>query len=468
MTHIHLIGIGGSGLSAIARVLRESGYEVSGSDRVLSPLAQELMLAGVNVTVGHAPENIRGADLVVRSSAIPDNNPEVQAARAAGIPVLKRSEFLGQLMSDQSGIAIAGTHGKTTTTAMTAWVFSQLGMDPSYIIGGVSKDLGQNAHAGKGAFFVIEADEYDHMFLGLLPDLIVLTTLEYDHPDCFPTLEDYRQAFVDFIGHLKPDGALLANLEDEGTQAVLAQLPSQPALWTYGTLPAAHYRAVAVETNADGGASFTALFQPSGGEAQTLGRVQLQVPGRHNLYNALAALGTAHRMGLDPQKAAQALSRFSGTGRRFDLQGEVDGIAIIDDYAHHPTEIRATLAAARDRYPQQCLWAVWQPHTFTRTLSLLPEFCQSFQNADRVVVTQVYGAREHSNSFSAAEIVERIPGQKAIYVPDLQQATAYLLAQLKSGDVLLVLSAGDADQISAGVLAGLKKKVEQIDGLNRA
>ncbi len=377
MTHIHLIGIGGSGLSAIARVLRESGYEVSGSDRVLSPLAQELMLAGVNVTVGHAPENIRGADLVVRSSAIPDNNPEVQAARAAGIPVLKRSEFLGQLMSDQSGIAIAGTHGKTTTTAMTAWVFSQLGMDPSYIIGGVSKDLGQNAHAGKGAFFVIEADEYDHMFLGLLPDLIVLTTLEYDHPDCFPTLEDYRQAFVDFIGHLKPDGALLANLEDEGSQAVLAQLPSQPVLWTYGTLPAAHYRAVAVVTNADAAPASRPL-QPFRREASNVGAGTIQVTGRHNLYNALLRWAP-QRMGLDPQKAAQALSRFSGTGRRFDLQGEVDGIAIIDDYAHHPTEIRATLAAARDRYPQQCLWAVWQPHTFTRTLSLLPEFCQSFQ-----------------------------------------------------------------------------------------
>lgn len=458
MKHVHLIGIGGSGLSAIARVLQESGYVVTGSDRTLSPLAQELMRAGVKVAIGHAAENIQGADLVVRSSAIPDDNPEVQAACAAGIPVLKRAEFLSRLMSGQIGIAVAGTHGKTTTTAMIAWIFTRLGKDPSYIIGGVSKDLGSNAHAGSSPYFIIEADEYDRMFLGLEPNMIVLTALEYDHPDCFPTPDNYRQAFLDFTSRLKPGGALLACLDDEGTQALLPRISPTLELWTYGASPEANYQAGEVALNAKGGASFTAFFRPPAGTSQLLAQVNLQVPGRHNLYNALAALAAAHRMGLPAGQAAQALADFTGTGRRFDLQGEANNIVIIDDYAHHPTEIRATLAAARDRYPQRRLWAVWQPHTYSRTQSLLQEFALSFQDADRVLITAIYGAREQNASFSAGEIVTKIPGQKAVYVPELEQAAAYLLQQLQSGDVLLVLSAGDADQISAGVLAGLRER----------
>lgn len=458
MRHVHLIGIGGSGLSAIARVLQESGYVVTGSDRMLSPLAQELMRAGVKVAIGHAAENIQGADLVVRSSAIPDDNPEVQAARAAGISVLKRAEFLNRLMSGQIGIAVAGTHGKTTTTAMIAWIFTHLGKDPSYIIGGVSKDLGSNAHAGRSSYFIIEADEYDRMFLGLEPDMIVLTALEYDHPDCFPTPDNYRQAFLDFTGRLKAGGTLLACLDDKGTQALLPRIPPTLKPWTYGASPEAHYQAGEVALNANGGASFTAFFRPPAGTSQLLAQVNLQVPGRHNLYNALAALAAAHRMGLPASQAAQALANFTGTGRRFDLQGEANNIVIVDDYAHHPTEIRATLAAARDRYPQRRLWAVWQPHTYSRTQSLLQEFALSFQDADRVLVTAIYGAREQNAGFSAMEIVTKIPGQKAVYVPELEQAAAYLLQQLQSGDVLLVLSAGDADQISARVLAGLRER----------
>ena len=240
---VHFIGIGGSGLSAIARFLAESGTPVTGSDRTLSPLAQELRAAGIPVSVGHAAENVSGAGLVVRSSAIPDDNPEVKAALAAGIPVLKRAEFLGRLLQGRQVIAVAGTHGKTTTTAMIAWMLTRLGQDPSYIIGGVSRNLGNNAHAGKGSAFVIEADEYDRMFLGLDPDLAVVTYLEHDHPDCFPTLQDYRQAFVDFIHRIRPGGNLLVCADQPATAALAQSVYLDRQVYTYALHAHADYTA---------------------------------------------------------------------------------------------------------------------------------------------------------------------------------------------------------------------------------
>jgi UDP-N-acetylmuramate--alanine ligase len=237
MERVHFIGIGGSGLSAIARLLAESGWPVSGSDRAESPFGAELVKLGVQVWIGHAAEHIRQADVVVRSSAIPDGNPEVQAALAAGIPVLKRAQFLGRLMTGKLGVAVAGTHGKTTTTAMIAWMLTRLDQDPSYIIGGISSNLGGNAHAGQGEAFVIEADEYDRMFLGLSPQWILLTTLEHDHPDCYPTLDDYRQAFRDFVRRLQPGGGLLASSDCAETAALLHRVPTGCGAWGDGLTP---------------------------------------------------------------------------------------------------------------------------------------------------------------------------------------------------------------------------------------
>ncbi|TLN21313.1 UDP-N-acetylmuramate--L-alanine ligase, partial [bacterium] len=256
MTHVHLVGIGGSGLSAIARLLLESGYSVSGSDRTPSELARELAAAGATVFSGHAAENIRGADLVVRSSAIPDSNPEVQAALVAGIPVLKRADFLGRLMSGRTGIAVAGTHGKTTTTAMVAWLLTACGQKPSYIIGGVSKNLGNNAHAGQGSAFVIEADEYDRMFLGLNPRIAVVTMMEHDHPDCYPTPQEYRAAFVDFVHTLQPGGLFITNADDAQAASLAAELPAGCRVVTYGMNPDAGLRALDVKRNSEGGFSF--------------------------------------------------------------------------------------------------------------------------------------------------------------------------------------------------------------------
>lgn len=458
MKHIHLIGIGGTGLSAIARVLLERGYTVSGSDRAESQLAKELHQAGVRVFIGHDENNIAGADLIVRSSAITEDNPEVIAARAAGIPVLKRSEFLGTITADKRVIAIAGTHGKTTTTTMIAWVLTHLGLDPSYIIGGVSKNLGNNAHAGKGDFFVVEADEYDHMFLGLQPEKIVITSMEHDHPDCFPTPEDYQKAFTAFIRRIQPGGTVLICRDDYGAYSLMSAIPSTCQALDYGTEGGAIYRGVALRSNSRGGFDFTACF-----ENAPLAQVSLCVPGEHNVRNSLAALAIAHQLGLSVTQAADALKDYRGTGRRFEILGEISQITIIDDYAHHPTEIKATLAAARSRYPERRIWAVWQPHTYSRTRTLQEQFSSSFQDADRVIVTEIYAAREPKESFSAAQVVEQMQHPAARFIPGLAETAETLLDELKPGDVLLVLSAGDADQISARVLAGLQERLVSND-----
>jgi UDP-N-acetylmuramate--alanine ligase len=472
--HVHLIGIGGSGLSAIATLLLERGYRVSGSDRQETPLLHRLQQAGVQVFVGHRAENIAGADLIVRSSAVQDQNAEVRAAVAAGVPVLKRSEFLAELISDQRCIAVAGTHGKTTTTAMIAWMLHELGQDPSYVIGGASTDLGASAHAGQGAYFAIEADEYDRMFLGLQPWLAVVTNVEHDHPDCYPTPQDFYQAFMDFAARLQPGGTLVACADDPGAARLAAearaagkqavtyaiQKPSQsgdpvpsatgaaftsPTCWADGPVP-----------NRVGGFTFTAFWQGEGFAVP----VVLHVPGLHNVRNALAALSSMHLLGLPMEPAIRALSRFTGAGRRFDLRGEVSGVLLVDDYAHHPTEIRATLAAARARYPQHRIWAVWQPHTYSRTRTLFTEFAASFADADCVVVTEIYAARETApvDGFSGQRLAAAISATghpRVSFALDLAQAQDYLLSQVRPGDVVLVLSAGDADQINVHLAQGL-------------
>ncbi|MEW5871366.1 MAG: UDP-N-acetylmuramate--L-alanine ligase [Chloroflexota bacterium] len=458
MKHVHFIGIGGSGLSAMAMVLLERGYTVSGSDRQLSPLAQALQQAGARVFLGHRAENVSGADLVVRSSAIPDENVEVQAARAAGVSVLKRADFLEQLMASQQVIGVAGTHGKTTTTAMIAWMLSSLGLDPSYIVGGVSQNLGRNAHAGQGQWFVIEADEYDRMFLGLRPSLAVVTNIEHDHPDCYPTAADFYQAFQEYASHLVQGGALVACGEDPGAARLLAWAAAQGLrTQTYGLSDADwDYCAKDLSVNAQGGFRFALSCQ----NCPAPQPVSLVVPGEHNVRNALAALAVADQLHLPLRRAASALGEFRGAGRRFEVRGEQAGVTVIDDYAHHPTEIRATLAAARARFPGRRLWAVWQPHTYSRTRTLFDGFVSALSQADQVIVTEVYAAREAApvDGFSGDWLVRALSdaGAPAQFAPGLVEAKDELVHNLQSGDVVLVLSAGDADQISTQVLQSLE------------
>ena len=454
MKHIHLIGIGGTGISSIARVLLDKGFVVTGSDRILSPLALDLEIRGAHVFEGHDAKNIEGADIVVRSSAIPDTNVEVIAARQAGIPVLKRSDFLGSLLNDHIGIAVAGSHGKTTTTALTAYSLNQLGLDPSYIIGGVSKNLAGNAHAGQGKHFVVEADEYDRMFLGLNPDVILLTNVEYDHPDCYPTPADYLQAFVEFIHTLKPAGLLIACADYPNYVSLVSAKPASTRAFTYGLSETADYRAVNLKVNLSGGYDFDVIFKGA-----LLCQVSLQVPGEHNVRNSLAVIAAVHALGLPAQKAAQNLAKFTGTGRRFDVIGEAWDVTIVDDYAHHPSKIQATLSAARSRYPGRRLVAVWQPHTYSRTKALAADFIHSLANADVTIVTEVYPAREPIEAFSSAELVQKMAGNESYYCKTLDDTVVFLEKKLLPGDVVLVLSAGDADQVCRRILHILQERM---------
>ena len=406
-----------------------------------------------------------GADWVVRSSAIPDDNPEVVAALAAGIPVYKRADFLGRLMAppDKDGIAIAGTHGKTTTTAMVAWTLDQLGADPSFIIGGVSMNFGVNARAGKGRAFIIEADEYDRMFLGLQPRYAVVNNIEHDHPDIYPTPEEFFAAFEDFIKLVPQNGALIISGEDPGAVKLAleaVQLGKRVIRFSIAETKAVGtgewVTAQNVRPNDIGGFSFDATTRLQSG-SDNINGIELSVPGLHNVRNALATLSVISVMGYTLKDAARALRDFKGTGRRFEVRGEAGGVTVIDDYAHHPTAIRTTLEAARARFPSKRIWAVWQPHTYSRTQTLFEEFAASFGEADEVIVCEVYAAREPKQSFSSAQIVEAMHHKAAHFIPTLPEISNYLVSHLESGDVLIVMSAGDADQISTDVLAQLQK-----------
>lgn len=447
--HIHLVGIGGTGLSAIARVLMERGYRVSGSDRALNAMTDALARDGAHISAGHEAANIAGADALLISSAIKDDNPEVQAARAAGIPVYKRVNFLADLLRDQRVIGIAGSHGKTTTAAMVAHTLLRCGRRTGYIVGGVLPTTGTNGAAGDDDLFVIEADEYDYMFLSLRPTVAVVTNVEWDHPDFFATPRQFTEAFERFADRIVPaGGVLIACGDDAGARALAERQRSQgKRALLYGM--SADYETSAGEVRLfPEGAHFNARIG-----SHPLVEVRLAIPGARNVLNALAALSACAEVGLLPAEAASALETFTGAGRRFEIRADVDGIAVVDDYAHHPTAIRATIAAARTRYPDRTLWAVWQPHTYTRTRALLADYQGAFGEADHVLVTDIYAAREAPiEGVTGAAVVAGMEHPRARHVSALSDAAHLLAAEVKSPAVVLIMSAGDAYQIGIDFL----------------
>jgi UDP-N-acetylmuramate--alanine ligase len=457
--HLHLVGIGGAGISAIARVLLGKGFVVSGSDMHMNELTAVLATAGATIYEGHRAENIAGAEALVISSAVPASNPEVVAARATGLPVLKRADILGHLMADTIGIAVAGSHGKTTTTGMIAQVMLAAGLDPTVIMGGTLPSLGSNGRSGSGDYFVIEADEYDHMFLGLKPEVAVITNIEHDHPDLFPTAADYAAAFRAFTALLPDGGRLIACADDPGVRALLSDLPlAGVEITTYGLAKAgsrADFVAQDCRPNPLGGMDF--IVEEHG---QLIGLARLRVPGEHNVRNALAAIIVGLDLGVDFSVIRQGLAEFGGMGRRFQILGEAGRVTVIDDYAHHPTEIQATLAAARQRFPGRRLWAVWQPHTYSRTRLLREQFARSFDQADRVVALDIYRSRERDTlGMDTAVVVEAMNHPDAIHIPDRRAAADYLLDRVRPDDVIITLGAGDGDQVGQWVLAGLRKRI---------
>ena len=368
---LHIVGIGGAGMSAIATLLLERGYRVSGSDQVESEVTRWLRKQGAEVFISHRAENVGEVDMVVVSSAIRADNPEWIAAQERGIPVNKRAQFLGWLMQGSLGVAVAGTHGKTTTTAMIAHTLMSAGRDPSFIVGGTIKSIGQSAHAGRDREFVIEADEYDRMFLGLTPTIEVILNVEHDHPDCYPTLDAMLEAFRAFLHRLPEDGLVVACGEDAAASSLAREAPRR---LMYGFKPVLDWYATDLRPNNAGGIDFLAHHN-----GKMRGMARLRVPGKHNVLNALAALAVADVLGVPVNMAVDALSEFRGVGRRFEVRGEVNGVTIVDDYGHHPTEIRSTLAGARLRYSGQQIWAVFQPHTYSRTRTLLDQFAAAFE-----------------------------------------------------------------------------------------
>ncbi|MFQ5577645.1 MAG: UDP-N-acetylmuramate--L-alanine ligase [Anaerolineae bacterium] len=447
MSHIHLIGIGGAGMSAIAVVLLQQNHTVSGSDVQESETTERLRRLGAEIYTGHRAEQVQGAEVVVVSSAIPADNPEVRAARARGISVVKRPAWLGRMMAGKRGIAVAGTHGKTTTTAMLAFMLSRAGLSPTYIVGGFVPQLNSNAAAGRGDWFVIEADEYDRTFLSLKPEIAVITNIEWDHPDTYPRRADLRRAFAGFAALVPPHGQILICGDDRGAQRLGAGLP---AATTYGLARGNTWQAVNVTPNERGGFSFLVR---RAGQLITPKPVALSVPGRHNVQNGLAALAAASAAGLKVEQAGQFLSEFAGTGRRFEWKGEAGGVTVIDDYAHHPTEIKATLAAARSRFGARPIWAVFQPHTFSRTRLLLAEFAAAFADADHAVILDIFPARETDDgSIHSADIVARMNHPDARHLGSIAGAAAYLQTRLSPGDVLITLGAGDGYKVGDAIL----------------
>lgn len=446
---LHIVGIGGTGMSAIARVLLERGYTLSGSDRSPGPLADALARDGVNVTIGHDAANIAGADALLVTSAVRDN-PEVEAARNAGIPVYKRRDILPALLDGLRVLAIAGTHGKTTTTAMTAHILREAGLNPGYIVGSVMANTGTNAAAGGGQHFVIEADEYDHMYHGLSPQVAVITSAEWDHPDFFPTEADMTASFATFVGRIKPDGILVVNGDDPRTLALASHHAGRT--YTYG-FNADNRACISQPSVGAGGLMAFEIASRDGWSAQ----LRLAQWGRHNAANATAALLAAHYgAGVSPYDSARALASFKSTGRRFEVRGEAGGVTVIDDYAHHPTAIRVTLEAARMRYPGRRLWAVWQPHTFSRTHALLADYAHAFSDADEVLVTDIYAAREAPMSgidgaSAAAAIAAHHP--RARYSGSVEDTAGLLIEQTRPGDVVILMSAGDAPRIGELLLS---------------
>jgi UDP-N-acetylmuramate--alanine ligase len=449
-THIHFVGIGGIGMSGIAEVLLNLGYAISGSDLKPSEATSRLGALGGKIFVGHAAAHVSEADVVVISSAVRRDNAEVLEARNRGIPVIARAEMLAELMRLKSGIAVAGSHGKTTTTSLVAQVLGHAGLDPTAVVGGRLKEYGTNAKLGKGEWMVVEADESDGSFLKLSPTLAIVTNVDAEHLDHYGSLEQLRQAFVTFANGVPFYGLAVLCLDHPTVQGMIPEIEKRHV--TYGLSSQAHYRAADVTLS-----GFRSGFAVSRG-GESLGRFELPLVGEHNVLNALAAIAVADELSIPVDVTREALGLFRGVDRRFTVRGEAGGVTVVDDYGHHPAEIRATLAGARAAFGRR-LVVVFQPHRYTRTRDLLEEFATAFNEADSVVVTEVYPSGEEPipgvDGATVAGALRRHGHQDAQFVGDRSRLCAEVLAKLGKGDLVLTLGAGDITKLGPELLAGL-------------
>jgi len=454
--HIHFIGIGGSGMSAIAKILLEMGYEVSGSDIKYSEILNKLQNQGAKVFIGHDSQNVKGADLVVVSSAIPQNNPEYMEAQKQNITILHRADLLSLLMSQKKGIAISGAHGKTTTTSMISLILEKNGYQPTVLIGGELNDIGGNAILGKGEFLVAEADESDGSFLKLRPYVAVVTNIENDHLDYYKNMENMKKAFIRFIENVKEEGFAFLCVDNDNVRDILTGLKKK--IFTYGMKYNADYMPKDIVLK--GISSIFGVYY----RGKFLGDIELNVPGIHNVYNATAAVGVGHQLGINIKDIASALKIFKGAQRRFQSIGEVNGIKIFDDYAHHPTEIKVVLKTARLLNPRR-IYAVFQPHRYTRTKLLADEFGTAFFDADEVVVTKLYSAGEEPIPMVSSHLIVDALKKNNVnvkYIEEKEDVINFLINKLVPGDLVITIGAGDINKVSYELLKSLKLAVRDV------
>ncbi len=435
---VHFVGIGGIGMSGIAEILLNQGFEISGSDRALSDVTSHLSDLGMKIYEGHSPENLKDADVLVYSSAVPLDNPEVKAAVERKIPIIKRSEMLAECMRMKYGIGIAGTHGKTTTTSMVGLTLTEGKIDPTIIVGGKLSGLGgTNARLGDGEFIVVEADEFDRTFLKLTPTIAALTTLESEHLDTYKDLDDIKSAFVEFANKVPFYGFVVLCMDEPALQDIIPQINKK--IFTYGLTSQADIRAVDISHN-EFSSTYTVKYK-----GQDLGKIKLKIPGIHNVKNSLVAVCIAKELGIEFATIKKALESFSGVYRRFEVKYNKE-ILVIDDYAHHPTETSATLAGIRNGWDRRLI-AVFQPHLYTRTRDFYQEFGRSFLNTDIFICTDVYPAREEPiNGISGkliADTAKKFGHKNVYYVEDKNDIPEKLMEIKKNNDIIITMGAGD-------------------------
>jgi UDP-N-acetylmuramate--alanine ligase len=449
--HAHFIGIGGAGMSGIAKVLHERGRSVTGSDMRESRYSSALSAMGVTVHIGHDAANLGDPEVVVVSTAIPDTNPELVEARRRGLTVWPRARMLAELAGDRLTVAVAGTHGKTSTSSMAAAAFLAAGEDPTFLIGGEVTGLGTNARGGSGRHYIVEADESDGSFLLLDPTCAIVTNVEADHLDHYASLQEIVETFEAFLSHVRPGGVAVLCVDDPILRTLAAARSGRTV--TYGTAPDADVRLVSYAPTADGGAFEVSLPDR---EAVTC---SVSIPGEHMALNATAVLAAAWALGVDVDRAADGIAAFSGVKRRFESVGTIDGVRVIDDYAHHPTEVRATLAAAKASSGAG-VWVVFQPHRYSRTAALAREFGEAFGDADRVVLLDVYSAGEApipgvSGKTLVDSVLRSHPRTRMAYFPHRGAVAGYVAQRARPGDIVLTMGAGDVTTMGSEIVRAL-------------
>ena len=443
--NVHFVGIGGIGMSGIAEILATDGLTVSGCDLKRSAATELLTRRGVRVAIGHDPAHVQGTDCIVVTAAVKGVNPEVDEAQRRGIPVVRRSEMLGEIVSRKRSVGVSGTHGKTTTSAMVSMILEEAGLDPTMIVGGIVRNLATNAKAGKGEFLVVEADEYDRTFHHLHPEVAVVTNIEPDHLEYYGSFDAILEAFRIFLEGIKAGGTIVACVDDPNVARIVGQIRSHRVVG-YGLGEEATLRATRLRFN-ERGTTF---------DIEGMRSFALFVPGEHNIRNALGAIGATRELGLDADTIARGLAKFLGVQRRFQILGDCAGAVVVDDYAHHPTEIHATLTAARRAYPNRRIVALFQPHLYSRTRDFATEFAEAMLVADVALVAPIYAAREAPHEGVTSRLIsEAMPG---IELLDRDNAgiVAEMRGRLRADDVFIVMGAGDVHEIGEALVLGAK------------